>query len=284
MSNVHTVAAGTISAVASSQTTHTEAPMPNTTIAAALTDAGITSTTSTRSSYFMSEHVARQVGWNLSNLIGQICTRIQRLAQNKAGVPDEAVPGETARNELRNMVQRLIWGYDNIGAAMAPVEQKVTEWCGGGFSRPGKPAELEAAAKFLGMSKEDMQKADEARRRSMTDYLTIRRAGLAPVMEAKINALLGSSLEPIEPDATVVADACQRAFENRIMFGDWAGAAMARDDMSYHCGKTPVMPTADSTHAEAAARIREQLAEKQAEQARADAALVADFDPLSIAA
>jgi hypothetical protein len=285
MSNVHRVAPGTISNVASNQTTHTENPIMSTEqtpIANALTEAGLSETS--RSSYFMSEHVARQVAWSLGNLVGQVCTRIQRLAQNKASVPDEAVPGATAKAELRSMVQRLIWGYEAIGEHMPLVEAKVAEWCGGGYSRAGKPEELEAAAKFLGMSKEDMQKADATRRQSMQDYLTIRRAGLAPVMEAKINALIGSSLEPIEPEAAVVEQACQRAFENRIMFGDWGGAALARDDMSYHCGKTPVMPEQTSSHAEQAARIREQLAEKQAQQAAADAALVADFDPLDIMA
>ena len=251
-------------------------------IADALEDAGLASTS--RSSFFMSEHVSRQVAWSLGNLVGQVCTRIQRLAQNKAGVPDEAVPGATAKAEVKNMVQRLIWGYEILGEQMPPVEQKVAEWCGGGYSRAARPEELEAAAKFLGMSKDDMQKADATRRQSMQDYLTIRRAGLAPVMEAKINALIGSSLEPVEPDTATIETACQRAFENRIMFGDWAGAAMARDDMSYHCGKTPVLPEQTSTHAEQAARIREQLAEKQAQQAAADAALVADFDALSLAA
>jgi hypothetical protein len=247
-----------------------------------LTETG--STASSRSSYFMSEHVAKQVAWSLSNLIGMCCTRIQKLAQNKASVPDEAIPGATAKAELKDMIQRLIWGYEILGQYMAPVEGKVLEWCGGGYSRSARPEELEQAGKFLGMSKEQMQAADATRRHSMQDYLTIRRAGLAPVMEAKINGLIGSSLEGIEPDAKLIEEACQKAFENRIMFGDWASAGLIRDDMSYHCGKKPTMPEASGSQAEQAARIREQLAEKQAQQAAADAKAVSDFDDADLVA
>lgn len=280
MSNVHTVPAGTISAIAAAQTTHTEAPMPA--VAAALETAGLSGTT--RSSYFMSTDVARQVAWSISNNIGMLATRIQKLAQGKAGVADEAIPGETVRAEVRKLTAQLIWGYDNVGEHMQPLEMKVAEWCGGGYSRPAKPDDISQAAKFLGMSEEQMKLADEARRRNMQDYLTIRRAGLAPVMEAKIQSLLTASLEPIEPEESVIATACQRAFENRIMFGDWAGAALAKDDMLYHTGKAPTQPEVNNEYASKAARIREQLAEKQAEQALKDNAALIDFDPLSVAA
>lgn len=248
----------------------------------ALEAAGVSGTT--RSSYFMSTDVARQVAWSISNNIGMLATRIQKLAQGKAGVPDEATPGETVRAEVRKLTAQLIWGYDNVGEHMQPIEQKVAEWCGGGYSRPAKPEDIKQAATFLGMSEEQMKLADEARRRNMQDYLTIRRAGLAPVMEAKIQSLLTASLEPIEPEEEVIATACQRAFDNRIMFGDWAGAALAKDDMLFHCGKAPKQAEVNEDYAAKAARIREQLAEKQAEQAARDNAALMDFDPLSVAA
>lgn len=253
-------------------------------IAESLTEAGLSETT--RSSFFMSEHVARQVGWEYSNLIGQVCTRVQRLAQGKGGTPDEAVPGDTIKSEIRNMVAKLIWGYNNLGEYMKPLEQATAEWCGGGYSRPATKAEIEQSAKFLGMSAEQMQAADETRRRNMTDYLTIRRAGLAPVMEQKIQSMLTLNLDEIEPDEQSIRSACTKAFQNRILWGDWAGAALAKDDMVYHLGESPEMPSEAEQTAmhEKAARIREELVKKQAEQAAKDAASVMEFDALSIAA
>lgn len=280
--STHRVASDSISSVASNQTTHTENPM--TPIAESLADAGLSGTT--RSSFFMSEHVSRQVAWDISNLIGQVCTRIQRLAQGKGGTPDEAVPGETVKSEIRTMVAKLIWGYDNLGEQMKPLEQACAEWCGGGYSRSATKAELETSAKFLGMTVEQMQAADESRRRNMTDYLTIRRAGLAPVMEQKIQSMLTMDFEPIEPSEEIIASSCTKAFQNRVLWGDWAGAALAKDDMVYHCGKAPEMPSeaeAGAMH-EKANRIREELAKKQADQAAKDAANVMEFDALSIAA
>jgi hypothetical protein len=234
----------------------------------------------------MSEHVARQVAWEYSNLIGQICTRVQRLAQGKGGTPDEAVPGETVKAEIRTMVAKLIWGYDTLGEYMKPLEVATAEWCGGGYSRPANKTEIEQSAKFLGMSAEQMQAADEARRRNMTDYLTIRRAGLAPVMEQKIASMLTLPLDAIEPDEASIRSACTKAFQNRILWGDWAGAALAKDDMVYHLGESPEMPSeaeASAMH-DKATRIREELAKKQADQAAKDAASVMEFDALSIAA
>lgn len=278
MSQVHRVAANTISAVTQT-TTSTEPTMEQ-----ALHAAGVTETT--RSSFFMSEHVARQVAWEYSNLIGQVCTRIQRLAQGKGGTPDEATPGETVKSEIRTMIAKLIWGYDQIGQYMKPLEQACAEWCGGGYSRSLTKAEIETNAKFLGMSTEEMQAADEARRRNMTDFLTIRRAGLAPVMEQKIQSMLTLDLDAIEPDEKAIRSACTKAFQNRVLWGDWAGAALAKDDMSYHLGESPEMPSKEDNadlHAKAD-RIRVELANKQAEQAAKDAATLMDFDPLSIAA
>jgi hypothetical protein len=249
-----------------------------------LETAGLSETS--RTSFFMSEHVARQVAWSLSNEIGQVCTRIQRLAQGKGGTPDEATPGETVKAEIRNKIGKLIWGVANVGEQMKPVEQACAEWCGGGYSRPAKQEEIAASAAFLGLTVFQMQAADEARRRNMTDYLTIRRSGLAPVMEAKINSLLTTNLDAIEPDEAMIADACTKAFQNRLMFGDWAGAALAKDDMVYHCGKAPEMPSeaeAGAMH-EKANRIREELAKKQAEQAAKDSATVMEFDALSVLA
>lgn len=258
--------------------------MNTTPVAEALTEAGLTETT--RSSFFMSEHVARQVAWEYSNLIGQVCTRIQRLAQGKGNTPDEAVPGETVKAEIRTMVGKLIWGFDNLGQYMKPLEHACAEWCGGGYSRPANKAEIEMSAKFLGMSAEQMQAADEARRRNMTDYLTIRRSGLAPVMEQKLQSMLTLPLDAIEPDEASIRSACTKAFQNRILWGDWAGAALAKDDMVYHLGETPEMPSEDEATAmhEKAARIREELAKKQADQAAKDAAAVMEFNALSIAA
>jgi hypothetical protein len=253
-------------------------------IAEALNNAGLDETS--RSSFFMSEHVARQVAWEYSNLIGQVCTRVQRLAQGKGNTPDEAVPGETVKAEIRTMVGKLIWGYDNLGEHMKPLEQACAEWCGGGYSRSATKAELEQSAKFLGMTVEQMQAADESRRRNMTDYLTIRRSGLAPVMEQKLQSMLTLPLDAIEPDEASIRSACTKAFQNRILWGDWAGAALAKDDMVYHLGETPEMPSeaeATAMH-EKAARIREELAKKQADQAAKDAASVMEFDALSIAA
>lgn len=277
---VHRVAPGTVSSVV--QHVHSENPM--TPIAESLTEAGLTETS--RNSFFMSEHVARQVGWELSNHIGQVCTRIQRLAQGKGGTPDEAVPGDTVKAEIREMIAKLIWGYNHIGMFMKPLEQACAEWCGGGYSRPATKAEIEHSAKFLGMSAEQMQAADENRRRNMTDYLTIRRAGLAPVMETKIQSLLTLNLDEIEPNEDSIRSACTKAFQNRILWGDWAGAALAKDDMVYHLGESPEMPSEAEANAmnEKATRIREELAKKQAEQAAKDASAVMEFDALSIAA
>lgn len=285
MTRTHVVPTGTISSIASNQTTKGNTMQTNeTAVAAALTEAGLSETS--RSSFFMSEHVSRQVAWDISNLIGQVCTRVQRLAQGKGGTPDEAVPGETVKSEIRTMVAKLIWGYDHLGQYMKPLEQACAEWCGGGYSRPANKAEIEQSAKFLGMTVEQMQAADEARRRNMTDYLTIRRAGLAPVMEQKIQSMLTLNLDPIEPSDDVIASACNKAFQNRVLWGDWAGAALAKDDMVYHLGKSPEMPSkADAAEMHAKAeRIREELAKKQAEQAQKDAASVMEFDALSIAA
>lgn len=255
-----------------------------TAVAAALSEVDLSETS--RTSFFMSEHVSRQVAWDISNLIGQVCTRIQRLAQGKGNTPDEPVPGETVKSEIRTMIAKLIWGYDNLGQYMKPLEQACAEWCGGGYSRSATKAELEQSAKFLGMTVEQMQAADEARRRNMTDYLTIRRAGLAPVMEQKIQSLLTMNLEPIEPDETTIENACTKAFQNRVLWGDWAGAALAKDDMVYHCGKAPAMPSEaeQSVMHEKAARIREELARKQSEQAQKDAESVMEFDALSVLA
>ena len=44
---------------------------------------------------------------------------------------------------------------------MQPIEQKVAEWCGGGYSRPAKPEDIKQAATFLGMSEEQMKLADD---------------------------------------------------------------------------------------------------------------------------
>lgn len=249
-----------------------------------LESAGLTETT--RSSFFMSEHVSRQIAWEISNLVGQVCTRIQRMAHGKAGTPDEAVPGETVKAEIRTMIGKLIWGYDNVGSFMKPLEQACLEWTGGGYSRSATKAEIEQSAKFLGMSVEDMQKADETRRRNMTDYLTIRRQGLAPVMEQKIASMLTLPLDAIEPNEESIRSACTKAFQNRILWGDWAGAALAKDDLDYHLGESPEMPSEAEQTAmhKKASRIREELASKQAEQAAKDAQTLVEFDPLSIAA
>lgn len=245
-----------------------------------LEEAGLSGTS--RTSFFASDDAARNLGWALGNYVGMICTRIQKLAQGKAGVPDEAVPGATAKAEVREYVGRLIWGYNNINRHMPDLEAKINEWCGGGYSKPGNREELEAAGKFLGLNTAQMEEADKTRRVAMRDYLTIRRAGLAPVMLTKLQTLLDSNIEEVEPTAEQIETACQRAFENRIIFGDWAGAGLAKDDMMYHLGKAPTQPAADPVAAKRAEEIRAELARKQAEQAQKDNEALIAFDALDL--
>ena len=230
---------------------------------------------------FTSTRLMSRLGFVISGNIGKLATRIQKLANPPKGStlnPDEV------KAEIRECVAKLVWGYDNLGSNMRTVEDAVNEWCGGGYSRPRSDAQIAEVATALNISTDDAKMSAEANRLHSKDYLTIRRQGLAPVMVAKIDSILhGSVIEGIEPEDNIIEQACIATFQNAILWGDWAEAALVKDDAHYHLGKTLEIPKADKSMQQKADRIRNELANRQAEQAQKDAEALAAFD-LDIAA
>jgi len=225
---------------------------------------------------FASERVASSVAFALSANVGKAATRIQNLANPKKGATPDSLAEIKA--ELVDCIRRLAWGYDNVGDHMRDLSECVAEWCGGGYSKPATDADINNAAQFLGITAEQAKSTAEAQRLNRTSYLTIRRAGLAPIMEAKINALLGQVEEGTEPDTETIEKACNQVFSQSVMWGNWADAALAKADMVYHCGKSPEMPTLDAAQVEKANRIKDELHRRQSEQAERDAQTLAAFD------
>jgi len=228
---------------------------------------------------FTSERLKRSLAFRISGNVGMIATRIQRLATGKGGTPDETVPGETVRAEIKNLVSQLAYGYQYFGGSMREIEEVLTEWCGGGYSRPASDADLKKAAEFLGKTVEEMKKLDATRRTASKSYLTIRREGLLPIMLDKITTLVHNCTELTPPSDDTIRAAGNQAYSNALLFGDWAEARLIQLDMVYHLGESPKEDITTNADQEAkAARIREALANAQAERAQAEAKLIANFD------
>lgn len=225
---------------------------------------------------FTSQRLASRIGFVISGNIGKLATRIQKLANPPKG---STINPDEIKAEIKECVSRLIWGYENLNDHMRSVEDAIAEWCGGGYSRPRSDKEITDVATALNISTEDAKMSAEANRLHSKDYLTIRRQGLAPVMVAKIDSILhNASIEGIPPEDSIIEAACVATFQNAILWGDWAEAALCKDDAAYHLGKTLEIPKADKSMQQKADRIREELANRQAEQAQKDAETLAAFD------
>lgn len=255
----------------------------NTAIQDALTAATTSSTTERsimqnpeRNTTFSSTRLASRLGFALSANVGKLATRIQKLANPPKSSKQD--PAEI-KSEMRECVAALIWGYDNIGEQMRELEEAVNEWCGGGYSRPRSDEEINAVATALHISPEQAKQSAETNRIHSRDFLTVRRAGLAPVMVEKISTLLSSSnIEAVPPTDEMIEAAAVATFQNAILWGDWAEAALVQADASEWLGKTLDIPAPDKAQQDKAARIREELAKKQADQAAADAQALVAYD------
>mgnify|MGYP000938576856 CR=1 FL=1 len=280
MSQTHSVPAGTVSQLQSNTT------LKGNTMQTALTNASLSETTRSDGQYFLSDRFAKQMAWQLGNKIGQIATRIQRLASPPKGTP--AGNTDETKAEIRALVASVAWGYENIGFHMPTIEEKIAEWCGGGYSRPRSNDQIQAAADALGITFEEARTLAENQRQFSKDWLTIRRSGLAPVMETKIGELISTIDEDklVEPTDEEMVTAGNKTFHNAVLWGDWAEAQLVKDDLSYHVGKSPEMPSSGDMNglADKAARIREQLANAQAEAAAKDTEALVAFDINDLAA
>jgi len=195
---------------------------------------------------FTSNRLMDRLGFAISGNIGKLATRIQKLANPPKGTTLNVAE---VKDEIRDCVARLVWGYDNLGSHMRSVEDAVSEWCGGGYSRPRTDEQIAEVAAALGVSTEDAKLSAEANRLHSRDYLTIRRQGLMPVMINKIDSILQSTeLEGIAPEDSIIETACIATFQNAVLWGDWAEAALVKSDASYHLGKDLVIPKADKAN------------------------------------
>lgn len=261
---------------AAAEITADSMPEPsNTTMSDALSQLSERSIMQNATHSFNSTRLASRLGFVVSGNIGKLATRIQKLANPPKSSKQD--PAEI-KAEIKECVARLIWGYDNLGEHMRELEDAINEWCGGGYSKPRSNEEIEAVAAALHITPEQAKQSAETNRLHTKDYLTIRRQGLAPVMVAKIQALLDQNIEGLSPDDETVEAACNASFANAILWGDWAEAALIQADATEWLGKTLELPAPDAAQNEKAARIREQLAQKQADQAAADAAALVAFD------
>lgn len=253
------------------------------TIQTAASAANLTTSERADNQYFLSDRFAKQVAWTLGNKIGQIATRIQRLANPPKG--NYSDPTET-KDEIRALAASVAWGYQNIGYHMPEIGEKVAEWCGGGYSRPRSNEQIQAAADSLGITFEEARTLAENQRTFSKDWLTIRRAGLAPVMETKITELISSFDEDklTEPTNEEMITAGNKVFTNACLWGDWAEGTLIKDDMAYHTGQSPELPKGGEMNslADKASRIREQLANAQAAAAAKDSELLNAFDVSSL--
>lgn len=214
---------------------------------------------------FHSSRLNARLGFIISADIGKIATRLQKLANPpKYSKPN---PG-LLKSEIKECLGRLTWGFDNIGDSMRSVEECVFEWCGGGFSRPRSNEEIEQVAQALSISVEQARASAETNRQHTKDYLTIRRQNLGPVMVTKIEQLISEyDGEHIEPDLDMLESSMDAVFKNAILWGDWAEAQLVQNDAIDWLGKSLSLPATDKATADKAARIREELANRQAELA-----------------
>lgn len=225
---------------------------------------------------FHSTRLSARLGFIISGNIGKIATRIQKLANPpKSSKPN---PG-LLKEEIVECLGRLAWGYDNLTDGMRSVEECVFEWCGGGFSRPRSNEEIEQVAAALSISVEQARASAETNRQHTKDYLTIRRQNLGPVMVTKIEQLLEDfSGEQIEPDLDMLESSMDAVFKNAILWGDWAEAKLVQADAVDWLGKSLSLPNADKSQADKAGRIREELANRQAQLAQNETANLVAFN------
>ena len=231
---------------------------------------------------FHSTRLASRVGFILSAQVSMIATRIQKLANPpKSSTTDPA----TIKAEIKECLGKLIWGYSNIGDHMRSVDNVINEWCGGGYSRPRTNEEIQQVADALGISVEAARASAETNRTHTRDFLTIRRQNLGPIMISKIYQLIQdfTGLE-IEPDEDMLKTSMEATFQNAILWGDWAEAKLVKEDASDWLGISLELPTASAASAEKANRIREQLAEKQAQAAQNEAQALVSFNLDDLAA
>lgn len=246
-----------------------------TTMAAAMAQAGMETIDRTETA-FSSPRVAQSVGFAISAEYGKAATRIQKAAAGKTRADE--LP--TLKAEIGECLRKLAWGIDNIPDQMRPIEECITEWAGGGFSRPATDNDVAEVANALGISSEQARMTADANRLNRTNYLAVRRQGQAEPMIAIIQRELGKidPEEAVEPSNDIILAACQKAFQNAVLWGDWAEATLAKSDMVYHCGANPEMPAVDEGMQAKAERIRQELSRRQAEQAQKDAEALMSFD------
>lgn len=224
---------------------------------------------------FNSTRLMNRLGFTVSSNIGKLATRIQKLANPPKGTKPNV---DEAKAEIKDCLAQLVWGYDNLGDQMRTVEDAIAEWCGGGYSRPRTNEEIKMVADTLGISVEDAARSAETNRIHTRDYLAVRRSKLAPVMVAKITDLLSTFEDSTPPSDETITKTCQAAFENAILWGDWAEAKLIQADAMDWVGVTLGLPKTDEAMAAKANRIREQLTEAQLNAASKDAEALMTFD------
>ncbi len=252
----------------------------------AMANAGITQSVDyeTLPTFFASQRLAQAVGFSLSALYGMAATRLMKIANPARGTNPEQL--SAMRDEVKEILRKLAWGIDNLGDHMREREEAIFEWAAGGFSQAPSDKDVEQVSTALGISKEQAQLTAQANRMNRTNYLAVRRQGLAEPMMAIIERELGKieEDETIAPDDETIEKAAQRTFQNAVMWGDWTEAFLVKSDMVYHLGKSPELPALDQSMTDKAERIRAELSRRQSEQAAADAAALLAFDLDNLAA
>ena len=270
----------TINTTKETEMTNTSAnASANTALQAAMIQAGIDQADRTNNE-IMSEAVKAQLAWPMKAHIQRCFTLIQNIAAPSKNTTLDAL--DDLRRELGERMSKIYWGYANINDYMpADMDAVALEWEGGKVGKKNSD-KLTEIAQSTGLSYDFVKQAEEINAENLSDFLVIKRNGMGPVVLGHYNKTMESIHQGSEPTTEEYLKACQSAFNFAVNRGNWADVMIIRADCLYLTGTEPTMP-ARKTNMEAQ-RIRENLANRQAEQQQRDLAALRSFEGSFLAA